>query len=82
VAALMPGAQAAREEAGRLRGEAHALTLALRQSAAHSRAQLETAEAAMNRLQTRRYEPLPSPWSPLLWRLDAEALEGVLVALP
>jgi hypothetical protein len=82
MAALIPEARAARQEAGRLRGESFALKLALRQNAAHSREQLETAEAAMSRVQARREEPLPSPWSALLWSCEDGALEGVLVALP
>jgi hypothetical protein len=82
VAALIPDAQAARKEAGRLRGEALALKLVLRESAAQSREQLRTAEAALSRVQERRYEQLPSPWSALLWRREDETLDGVLVVLP
>lgn len=82
MAALIPDARAAREEATRLRGEALGLKLALRQSAARSREQLRTADAALSRVQGRRCELLPSPWSALLWRYDHETLEGVLVALP
>lgn len=79
MAALIPNARAARDEAARLRDETAGLKLVLRQSAAHSREQLRTAEAVMDRLQDRRDSPLPSPWSTLDWTYEGGALAGVLV---
>jgi hypothetical protein len=83
VAPLTRGAaRAAREEAGRLRMEARTLKVALRASAAESREQLSTAEAALNGIRARGCEPLPSPWSSLRWTHDDDALTAVLVPIP
>ncbi|HET8752224.1 MAG TPA: hypothetical protein VFM43_06815 [Gaiellaceae bacterium] len=81
MAALIPHARAAREEAGRLRDEAMTLKRAMRESAAHSREQRLTAEEAMSRAVARRDEPLPSPWSALHWTHNADTLAGVLVPI-
>ena len=79
---LIPTARAARVEAMRLRRETVSLKLSLRESAAHSREQLRTAEVALDRVHARRDEPLQSAWSTLHWTCDHRALAGVLVAVP
>ena len=81
MAAVIPEARAARSEAWRLRSETMGLKLALRQSAAHSREQRQTAEAALVRVMERRNELLPSPWSALRWNCDDRPLSDVLVSL-
>ena len=82
MAALISEARAARQEALRLRGEMRALKLVVRESAAYSRGQCQTAEEALTRVQARRDEPLPSPWSTLQWSSDHRQLAGVLVSVP
>jgi len=82
VAALIPEARAARVEANRLRRESRELRFSLRRSAARSRERLEAAEAAMNRVQARRQEALPSPWSTLCWSYDDATVARVLVSIP
>jgi hypothetical protein len=54
----------------------------LRASAAHSREQLRSAEASLRRIEARRDDPLPSPWSTLPWKYDQRSLAGVLVSVP
>ena len=82
MAALIPDARAACLEARRLRGELQTLKHALRESAADSREQCKTANAALELLEARRGQPLPSPWSTLHWSHDHRSLSGVLVLLP
>jgi len=81
VAALIPEARAARSESIRLRAEMQARKLAVRRSAADTRAQLQGAEMALVRAQARE-ATLPSPWSSLRWSLDDRPLAGVLVSIP
>jgi hypothetical protein len=69
-------------EANRLRRETYALKRLLRASAAHSREQLRSAEASLRRIEARRDDPLPSPWSTLPWKYDQRSLAGVLVSVP
>jgi len=82
VAALIPDARAARMESVRLRREMQARKRVVRQNSAYARQQLRTAEEALSRVQARRDERLPSPWSTLRWSYDHQALAGVLVPLP
>ncbi len=79
VAVTVEAARLARAEAGRLRVESVTLRLALRHTAAHSREQRRTAEAALLRLSAGRDVPLPSPWSGLAWTLWDQALDQTLV---
>src|SRR5262249_6929744 len=65
VAALIPEARAARMESVRLRREMQARKRVVRQNSAYARQQLRTAEEALSRVQARRDERLPSPWSTL-----------------
>lgn len=82
MAALIPEARTARNESLRLRGEMQTLRLAVRQRAAYSHEQRRKAEEALTRVEARREELLPSPWSALHWSYDHRALGGVLVPLP
>ena len=79
MAELIPDARAVRAEAEWLRGQAVTLKVAVRANAKYNREQRRSAEAALQRIQARSDEPLPSPWSTLRWSSDHDALADVLV---
>jgi hypothetical protein len=82
VAPLTDAAQAARDDATRLRGEAQELRLAARGNLARARERLGRARLEADRAQASRIEPLPSPWSELRWAQAFGSLEQTLVPLP
>lgn len=75
-------ARAARTDARRLRNEARGLKLTARGNVARSRKRLGKAQVEATRACATRAEPLPSPWSELLWTESCETLERTLVPLP
>jgi hypothetical protein len=81
VAALTAEARAARLDANRLRNDARELKLAVRGNLASSRERLGRAQRETDRARAKRIEPLPSPWSELLWTQTYETLERTLVPL-
>lgn len=81
MAALIDEAREVRREARRLRAQTVSLRLSCRERMVTTRESLAVAEQAAARLQARRAEPLPSPWSTLHWAHDDERLQSVLVSV-
>jgi hypothetical protein len=79
---LTSEARAARVHARLLRGETRELRLSVRGNLARSRERLGKALVEADRAEACRAEPLPSPWSGLLWTRSLETLEKTLVPLP
>lgn len=79
MAELNSPARSARLDARRLRRETAEVRLRVRDNLACSRERLQRAQVEMNRTQTRRDEPLPSPWSELRWTHAYGPLELTLV---
>jgi hypothetical protein len=79
MAALIGEARAARQESQRLRADMVGLKLSMREQNGTTRKSLAAAEQTVHRLQARRAEPVPSPWSTLPWGYADPALHSVLV---
>jgi hypothetical protein len=81
MAALIEDARAVRLEAQRLRTQTIGLKLSCRARALFAQTTLATAQQVTLRIEARRSEPLPSPWSTLDWVYDYRTLHNVLVPL-
>ena len=81
MAELIDEARAVRLEAQRLRTQTVGLKLSCRARVVIARTTLATAQQVTLRLEARRSEPLPSPWSTLDWAYDDRTLDDVLVPL-
>ena len=81
MASLILAAEAAREDARRLRSDASELRVAVRRSVRLANVRTEKAAAATEIARARREIPVASPWSGLHWRLEHESLERILLPL-
>jgi hypothetical protein len=79
MAALIDEARAARRDALRLRTQTAGLKLSCQARVVIAQRAIATAEQVTLRIEARRIEPLPSPWSTLDWVYDARTLHDVLV---
>jgi hypothetical protein len=78
---IIEAAQAAREEARRVRNQSVELRIALHWSAQVAEAKTRQAAAAAAAARARCEFPLESPWSSLLWLREDASLERTLVPL-
>jgi hypothetical protein len=78
MAEVTTAAQAARNDAARLRSETQKLKLAVRGNLVRSRRRLGKAQLETDRARTRRAVPSASPWSGLHWSLEDDSLERIL----
>lgn len=76
---MIDEARAVREEARRLRTQTIDLKLSCRARVVITQTTLATAGQTALRLEERRVQPLPSPWSTLDWVYDDRTLRSVLV---
>ena len=76
---LIDEARAVRLEAQRLRRQTAGLKLSCRARIVIAETTLASAEGVALRIEARRAEPLPSPWSTLDWVYDDRTLHDVLV---
>jgi uncharacterized protein YjiK len=79
MAALIDEARAVRRDAQRLRTQTARLKLSCRARVVIAQTALAAAEQVKLRIEARRIEPLPSPWSTLDWVYDDRTLHNVLV---